>query len=127
MKGIARYLDEVKIQLKTDAKVVKNKPYKLNPKYKEKVRQELDKMLAARIIVPVEKLEWINPMVVQDKKTRGIRICVDLCNLNDACVHNPLPTPFIDDILENVGDKEVYSFIDGFSGYHQVKIIEEDR
>lgn len=48
-------------------------------------------------------------------------------NLNDACVHDPFPTSFIDKLLENVGGREAYSFIDVFSGYHQVKIVEEDR
>lgn len=40
--------------------------------------------------------------------------------------HDPFPTPFIDEILENMRGREVYSFIDGFFGYHQVKITEED-
>ena len=115
MKGIAGKLGEMKIRLKPDAKLVKKRPYRLNPKYKEKVKQELDKMLSARIIMPVEESEWINPMVVQDKKTRGIRICVDLRNLNDACVHDPFPTPFTCEVLENVRGREAYSFIDGFS------------
>jgi hypothetical protein len=59
-----------------------------------------------------------NPMVVQDKKTRGIRICVDLRKLNDACLHDPFPTPFTDEVLENVGGKETYYFTNGFSRYH---------
>jgi hypothetical protein len=42
-------------------------------------------------------------MVVQDKKTREIRICVDLRKTNDACLHDPFPTPFIDEVLYNVG------------------------
>jgi len=67
-------------------------------------------------------------MVVQEKKQKGeIRICVDLRKLNDACVHDPLPTPFTDEVLENVGSQEAYSFTDGFSGYHQIKIAPEDR
>jgi len=52
---------------------------------------------------------------------------VDLRKLNDTCVHNPFPTPFIDEVLENVGRQEAYSFTDGFSGYHQTKIALEDR
>jgi hypothetical protein len=32
-------------------------------------------------------------MVLQDKKTRGIRICIDLRKLNDACLHDPFPMP----------------------------------
>lgn len=99
----------------------------LNPKYKEKVRYELDKILAARIIVPVEESEWISQMVVQDKKIGGIWICLNLSSLNDAYIHDPFATPFTDEILENVGGREVYSFTDRFLVYHQVKIIEEDK
>ena len=85
-------------------------------------------MLAAGIIEPVEESEWVSPMVVQEKKTKGeIRICVDLRKLNDACLHDPFPTPFTDEVLDNVGGQEIYSFTDGFSGYHQIRISPEDR
>ena len=97
--------------------------YRLNPRYKEKVKAELDHMLDAGIIEPIEELEWISPIVIQDKKTTGeVRIRVELRKLNDAHLHDPFPTPFIDEFLESVRGKEMYSFTDGFSGYHQVKI-----
>jgi hypothetical protein len=67
-------------------------------------------------------------MVVQDKKQgRWIRICVDLRKLNDACLHDPFPTSFTDEVLDNVGGHKAYSFTDGFSGYHQIKTTQEDR
>jgi hypothetical protein len=66
-------------------------------------------------------------MVVQNKKTREIRICVDLRNMNDACLHDPFPTPFTDKVLDHVGGQEVYSFTGGFLGYHQIRIAKEDR
>ena len=76
-------------------------------------------MIATSIIEAVEESECVNPMVVQDKKVEGeIRICVDLRKLNDASVHDPFPTPFTDEVLDNVGGQEVYYFTDGFSGYH---------
>jgi hypothetical protein len=56
-------------------------------------------------------------MVVQDKKLGEIRICVDLRKFNDACLHDPFPTPFTDDVLDNVREQEVYSFTNGFSFY----------
>lgn len=56
-------------------------------------------MLYIGIIVPIEELEWIDPMVVQDNKIGGIHICIDLHNLNDACIHNPIPTPFTYEIF----------------------------
>ena len=84
---------------------------------------KLDNILAVRIIEPVEESEWVSPMVVQEKKTKGeIRISVDLRKLNDACLHDPFPTPFTDEFLDNVRGQEVYSFTDGFSSYHQIKI-----
>jgi hypothetical protein len=65
-------------------------------------------------------------MVVQEKEG-GIRICVNLRKLNDAFLHDPLHTPFTDEVVDNVGGQESYSFIDGFLGYHQIKIAPEDR
>jgi hypothetical protein len=61
----------------------------LNLTYKEKVKIELDRMLEAGIIEPIEESKCISPMVVHDKKTREIRIYVDLRKLNDACLHDP--------------------------------------
>jgi hypothetical protein len=78
MKGIKGTMGEMRIPLKLDARPVKQRPYRLKPKYKEKVKIELEKILEERIIEPIEESEWISPMVVQDKKTREIRICVDL-------------------------------------------------
>lgn len=60
----------------------------------------------------------IIPMVVHAKKIGGIHFCVDMHNLNDAYVHDPFPTPFRDEILEKVGGKEVYYFINGVLVYH---------
>jgi hypothetical protein len=60
-------------------------------------------MLKVWIIEPVVESEWVSPMVVQDNKTWGIKICVDLRKLNDECLHDPFPTPFTDEVLENVG------------------------
>jgi hypothetical protein len=118
MKGIIADLGEMKILLKPSAKPVRQRPYRLYLKYKENVKAKIERMLDTWIIKLVEELEWINPMIVLDKKTGGIHICVDLKKLNDGCLHDPFPTPFTDEVLENVGGKETYSFIDGFSGYH---------
>lgn len=85
-------------------------------------------MLVAGIIEPIEESDWVSPMVVQEKKHKGeIHICMDLRKHNNACVNDPFPTPFTDEVLENVGGKEAYSFTDGLSRYHQIKITLEDR
>jgi hypothetical protein len=47
--------------------------------------------------------------------------------LNYDFLHDPFPTPFTNEVLENVGGQEAYSFTNGFSGYHQIKIAPKDR
>jgi hypothetical protein len=91
MKGIVGELGEMKIPLNPDAKPVKQRPYRLNLVYKKKVKAEIDRMLEDGIIEPVAESEWISPMVVQDKKTGGIIICVDMRKLNDAFLHDLFP------------------------------------
>ena len=66
--------------------------------------------------------------MIQDKNTIGkVRIYVNLRKMNDACLHDPFPTPFIDELLESIEGQEMYSFTDGFSRYCQVRIMKEDR
>ena len=67
-------------------------------------------MLTIGIIEPIEELDWISPMVVQEKKTRGeIRTHIDLRKLNDVCVHDPFPTMFTNEALKNVGGQNMDS------------------
>ena len=127
MKGILGDLGEMKIPLKPNAKPVRKRPYRMNLRYKERVRDEIDRILDARIIGPIKESKWISPMLFQDKKTGEVQICIDLRKLNDACMHDPFPTPFTNEVLEGVGGQEMYSFTDGFLGYHQIRIAKEDR
>lgn len=128
LKGIIGDLCVMKITLKPDAHPVNQRPYWLNPKYKKKFKEEIDEMVVSSIIELVEQSNWVSPMVVQENKTKGeIRICIDLCKLNDACIHDPFPMPFSNEIMDNVGGQEAYSFIDGFLGYHQIIISPENH
>ena len=64
LKGIIGDLRVMKITLKSNVKPMKQRAYRLNPKYKENVCLELEKMLAVGIIEPVEDSDWVSPMVV---------------------------------------------------------------
>ena len=84
-------------------------------------------MLEASIIKPVKESEWIIPMGFQVKKIGEVHIYVELWKLNDACLHDPFPFPFTNEVLEMVGWQKAYPFINGFLGYHQIIIAKEDR
>ena len=103
---------------------MKKRPYNLAHKYKDIVKKDIDNMLAAEIIYPIDQSEWASPMVFQPKKhdSTKLRICVDFRELNKVTLTYPFPTPYADEILNEVVGHESYSFIDGFSGYNQVPI-----
>lgn len=48
MKGIVGDLGVMKIPWNPDVNPIKRSPYRLNPKYKEKVKEELDKMITRK-------------------------------------------------------------------------------
>jgi hypothetical protein len=87
-------------------------------KYKPIVQKEIEAMLAADIIYPIEKTEWANPMVMQPKShdPNKLIICVDLQRINKLIVTDPFSTPFVDNIINEVVGHECYSFTEGFSG-----------
>ena len=80
-----------------------HQPYHLNLRVNEKVRKEIDKMLAAGLIFLVDEVEWISSISIQGKKDSDeIRVCVDYHSLNNSYVHDPLPTLFTNEVLENI-------------------------
>lgn len=85
-------------------------------------------MLDGHIIFWVQTSEWVSPIMISLKKdTTQIRICVDFCCLNAVTIKDPFPIPFTNSVLEEVAGHEIYSFMDGFSGYNQISITEEDK
>jgi len=51
---------------------------------------------------------------------------VDYKALNKATQKDHFPLPFIDQVLDNLSGKKFFSFLDGFSGYNQIKIAPQD-
>ena len=68
MKGTVGDIDEMKIPLNSDTKPIKQQPDRLNLRYKEKVKIDLNRMIDAGIAEPIEEYKWISLMVLQDKK-----------------------------------------------------------
>ena len=122
-------MGDMKIDLLPEATPIKKRPYKLAHKYKEIVKSEIDNMLTTGIIYPIDQSEWGAPMVVQSKRhdPKKLKGRVDYRCLNKATKTDPFPTPFAEEILNEVAGHECYSFTDGFSGYNQVPIAKEDQ
>ena len=70
-------LETHKIELVQNAKGVRQKPYRMNPKYAEVVKVELEKLSEAGFIRPVENTEWVSPITLAPKKNGKLRVCVN--------------------------------------------------
>ena len=126
MKGIPPHMCEHKIELQPETKPIRQMCYTMNPNYAAKVKEEINKYLEAGFIYPVEKTEWLSPIVIVPKKNGKLRVCVDYRKLNAVTKVDPFPLPFTESILEVVVGHEMYTLMDGYSGYNQIMIALED-
>ena len=67
-----------------------------------------------------------SPIFFVPNKDGTWRICVDFHALNKITVKNRYPLPHIDDLLDQVNYARYFTKLDLRSGYHQVRIVEED-
>ena len=77
-------------------------------------------MLRAGFIKEVKYPEWLANVVVVLNKGGKWRVCVDYIDLNEACPKDSFPLPHIDQIVYAVAGHKIISFLDAFSGYHQI-------
>ena len=127
MKGLDPQFYQHKINLSPHTIPVKQRWYRLNPNYAAKVKEEIDKLLRVGFIRPVKRKTWLSPIVVVPKKNGKLRVCVDHQKLNQAIINDSFPLPFTDGVLDTVAGHDMYTFLDGFSGYNQIRMAEEDH
>lgn len=84
----------------------------------DKVKVELQKMEEDGIISKVDKpTEWVNSMVVVEKKTGGVRICLDPRELNKAILREHHHIPTLEDIAHRFSGMKFFSNMDMKHGY----------
>lgn len=60
------------------------------------------------------------------KKDGKVKMCVDYRDLNRASLKEYFPLPHIEVWVDNTAQFVVFSFMDGFSSYNQIKMAPED-
>nr|AAT77397.1 putative polyprotein [Oryza sativa Japonica Group] len=127
MPGVPREVIEHKLMVRPDAKPVKQRLRRFAPDRKQAKREELDKLLKAGFIREVFHPEWLaNPVMVR-KSNGKWRMCVDFTDLNKACPKDHFPLPRIDQLVDSTAGCELLSFLDAYSGYHQISMAKEDK
>jgi len=109
-------MEQHKIELLLNAKLIRAKQGRWNPRYTTMVKEELDKLLEARFIKPVEITEWVSPVVLALKKNGKLRVCVNYKVLNKVTKKDRHPLSFCEIFLEEVAGHKMYTFGDGYMG-----------
>ena len=90
------------------------------------ISREVKKLKLANMVREVLHPTWVANPVVVPKANETLRMCVDFTDLNKACPKDPYPLPRIDQIVDSTAGCDLLCFLDAFSGYHQIKMAEED-
>ena len=81
----------------------------------------------SRFIKEVYHPEWLANPVLVCKKNNEWRMCVDYTDLNKHCPKDPFGLPRIDEVIDSTADCELLSFLDCYSGYHQIALKKDDQ
>ena len=113
------------VHLRTDGSVVPTvAPARRIPiAVKPKLEEELNRLVTQGVIAPVEEpTPWVNQIVITQKKSGELRICLDPRELNKALMRERYTLPVLDDVLHELKDSRVFTKADLSAGYWHVML-----
>ncbi|GJX27424.1 reverse transcriptase domain-containing protein [Tanacetum coccineum] len=116
---------EFHIELIPGAAPVARAPYRLAPAEMKELAEQLKELSDKGFIRPSSS-PWGAPILFVKKKDGSFRMCIDYRELNKLTVKNRYPLPRIDDLFDQLQGSSIYSKINLRSGYHQLRVREED-
>ncbi|GJU55112.1 putative reverse transcriptase domain-containing protein [Tanacetum coccineum] len=116
---------EFQIDLVPGVAPVARAPYQLAPFEMKELSEQLQELSDKGFIRPSSS-PWGAPVLFVKKKDGLFWMCIDYRELNKLTVKNRYPLPRIDDLFDQLQGSSVYSKIDLRSGYHQLRVREED-
>ncbi|GJX58210.1 putative reverse transcriptase domain-containing protein [Tanacetum coccineum] len=116
---------EFRIDLILGVVPVARTPYRLTPYEMRELLIQLQELLEKGFIRP-SLSPWGASVLFVKKKDRSFRMCIDYRELNKLTVKNRYPLLRIDDLFDQLQGSSMYSKTDLRSGYHQLRIKEED-
>ena len=97
------------------------------PEKNQEIMDEVNKLLVAGFIREVYYLNWLANVILVKKANGKWRMCVDFIDLNKAYPKDGFPLPRIDQMVDSTVGHKLITFMDAFSRYNQIKLVEEDQ
>jgi hypothetical protein len=116
---------EFVIELMPGAGPIAKSPYRMSSEEVDELKKHLKKLLEQGFVRPSAS-PWGSLVLFVEKKDGTKRMCIDYCTLTSMMIKNKYPLPRIEDLLDRLKKAKFFSKIDLRSGYHQMKIREQD-
>ncbi|XP_028085998.1 uncharacterized protein LOC114286976 [Camellia sinensis] len=125
MRGLDLSLVTHHLDTFPNSKPIKQHARKYHPDLEAKIKEEVEKLQRAKFIELIQYLTWL-VNIVPMKKNGQIRVCVDFHDLNKAYLKDEFPLSHIDTLVDSTAGHQMFSFMDEFNGYNQIKMAPED-
>ena len=109
----------------TDLQPFKERYRRIPPHLYEEVKNHFQEMVEVRAIKSFSP--WASVVVLVRKKDGGLRLCIDLCKLNNRTIKDGYSLPRIEDTLDCLHGAVLFSTLDLKSWYWQVELEEEAK
>jgi hypothetical protein len=116
---------EFTIDLVPRTKPIAKSAYRLAALELAELKKKLGELQQKGFIKPAAS-PWGAPVLFVKKNDGSMRLCVDYRDLNAATIKNKYPLPRIDDLFDQIKGAKYLSKIDLRSGYHQLRVRQED-
>ena len=108
-------------------KLVRQKKRVFTSERDNTIKDEVQKLMAAKFIREVYYPDWLANVVMVKKANGKRRMCVDFTDLNKACPKDCYRLPRIDQLVDSTAGHKLLSFMYTFSGYNQIRMNEVDQ
>jgi len=126
MSGLSSNIVQYKLPLNPECSLVKQKLRRMKPEMSLKIKEEVKKQFDDGFLAVARYPEWVANIMPVPKKDGKVRMCVDYQDLNWASPKDNFTLPHIDVLVDNTTNFALFSFMDGFSSYNQIKMAPED-
>ena len=126
MPGLSRDLIKHRLPLKANIRPIKRPPHQFAPKVVLKIKEEIKRLLKAKFIRTTRYVNWISSIVPIMKNNGKLRVCINFRDLNNATPKDEYDMLIANMLIDLAIGHEIVSFMDGYSGYNQIYIAEED-
>ena len=127
MPGIPPEIIQHKLNVNPDRRPIQQRRRVFASERDQAVTDEVTKLLVAGFIREVHYPKWLANVVLVKKANGKWRMCVDFTDLNKACPKDSFPLPRIDQLVDSTAGHKLLTFMDAFSGYNQIRMVEEDQ